>query len=534
MIRRDKLFLHEDNERLWKKYCGFLDLSIDEYLGIQESLLMHQIDLVSSSTLGKKFMPYKPQSVADFRRIIPFTTYQDYARYLDRQSSSFLPEGHYQWACADKKDGDLKWIPFTQDAILAASRCLIGSVILACADKKDDVKIGHGSKILHNLPPSPYVTALYARVVAQQTGIHFIPNRFTPQRTESRNLTQRELESYLSSEIDLLAVSGITLYKTGEKLADHLGQIEFNYHILSPEYLWRLLFGWIRSQREHRNLLPRDIWFVKGILSSGPEAIVYQDKILEYWGKKPLMIYQAPEAGIIATQAWNKKNYTFLPTASFHEFIPEEEVLRNRNNSDYCPRTVLLNQVKPGKIYEVVISSFYGMPFLRYRLGDMIRIIDMEDQETGIKLPQMMIESRTDEMIEVGNLCRLNEKDILQAIANAGLKYVDWCLYVGEENGQHYLNIYIEPRENKDEKELEDTIETELTKISSEYRKNRTAQGSPFLKVIILPKGSFKTYREIHRQRESLPEHISTSSRYVSRSAVQQLENVKSTQKHNK
>ena len=37
---------------VWRKYCGFLDLSLEEFMEIQERLLMEQIDLLSKSELG--------------------------------------------------------------------------------------------------------------------------------------------------------------------------------------------------------------------------------------------------------------------------------------------------------------------------------------------------------------------------------------------------------------------------------------------------------------------------------------------------
>jgi len=528
LIRPDELFWQPDYDSIWKKYCGFLDLSVTEYLGIQESLLMQQIDLINRSSLGKKFMPYKPKSVADFRRIIPFTSYRDYARYLEKQYSGFLPEAQYQWTCADRKDGDVKWIPYTREAILAVSRCIIGSMILACADKKGTVKIGHGSNILHDVPSGPYTINQYASAVARQTGFRFFPDRSTPSPTEHRCLFPQELERYLNSGIDLLITPGSSLYRIGQHLAERVEQIEFN---LSPSQTWRCLLAWLKSQREHRPLLPKDVWLLKGLISGGPESTVYKDQICRYWGKTPLLIYHSPEGGILATQGWNKKDYTFLPTSSFLEFIPEEDVLINRGNPDYLPRTLLLNQLKPGSQYEVVISSFYGMPFLRCRLGDLVRITALEDPETGIKLPQMDIVSLMEETIEIGDFCRLNETHILQAIVAAGLKYEDWGLCSGQENGVYYLNVYIELKENRSENNLEEAIDTALVKISDEYRHNRTAQGKPFLKVIQLPPGSFRTYREIHRPKENLPWRPTSGGRYFSPSAGRQLENARSASK---
>ena len=70
MIKKDKLFETGDQETMWQKYCGFLDLSLQEFMEIQEQLLMEQIELVYDSPLAKKFLPKKPKDISEFRRLV--------------------------------------------------------------------------------------------------------------------------------------------------------------------------------------------------------------------------------------------------------------------------------------------------------------------------------------------------------------------------------------------------------------------------------------------------------------------------------
>ena len=46
MITEYELFKTGDQERIWQKYCGFLDLSLPEFMEMQEQLLMDHIELV--------------------------------------------------------------------------------------------------------------------------------------------------------------------------------------------------------------------------------------------------------------------------------------------------------------------------------------------------------------------------------------------------------------------------------------------------------------------------------------------------------
>ena len=69
-------------------------------------------------------------------------------------------------------------------------------------------------------------------------------------------------------------------------------------------------------------------------------------------------------------QPWDGGGMVFSPYADFFEFIPVD-VSRNTSAADQ-PETVLLDEVKPGRIYEVVITNFYGVPLVRYRSGHLI------------------------------------------------------------------------------------------------------------------------------------------------------------------
>ena len=112
-------------------------------------------------------------------------------------------------------------------------------------------------------------------------------------------------------------------------------------------------------------MLPKDLWGSKAITCWGTDTSIYRDKIIYYWGKEPYEIYVFSEGGIIAMQAWNKKGMIFCLDVVFLEFVPEEEWLKSREDEEYQPATVLFDEVEEGKIYELVVTSLHGMPFLR-------------------------------------------------------------------------------------------------------------------------------------------------------------------------
>ena len=73
----------------WLKYCGFIELSLVEFMEIQERLLMEQLQLLSDSHLGKKLLRESfPKSLEEFRQTVPLTTYEDYLPYFDEKEQT--------------------------------------------------------------------------------------------------------------------------------------------------------------------------------------------------------------------------------------------------------------------------------------------------------------------------------------------------------------------------------------------------------------------------------------------------------------
>jgi phenylacetate-coenzyme A ligase PaaK-like adenylate-forming protein len=97
---------------------------------------------------------------------------------------------------------------------------------------------------------------------------------------------------------------------------------------------------------------------------------------------------------------------TFIPNLNFLEFIPETEYLKSQLDDSYQPKTVLLDEVKDGETYELVITNFHGGILTRYRLGDVVRITSLRNEKLGIDIPQMVFEGRADDLIEIGGMGR--------------------------------------------------------------------------------------------------------------------------------
>jgi hypothetical protein len=490
----------KDRKELWEKYCGFLDFSLTDFTEVQEHLLIEQIDLVQKSSLANKIMPIKPNNISEFREHVPLTIYDNYAEDLNSKNEDVLAVKPKAWAHTSGRGGSHKWVPYTDRMIEMFGLVGAATMILACSSKRGEINIGPGMKILTNLPSAPYMTGLLTEFLAPQLGALLIPPPDQYADAEFATKIQAGFAIALRSGVDILCSMASVLIKMGERFTESSGQIKLTRRMLHPQILRRLLLAWIRSKRANRPMLPKDLWPLKGLACFGMDTSIYREQLIYLWGKEPYESYGATETGLIATHAWNKKYLIPVPWFGLLEFIPEKEWIKSKENKRYQPSTILLNEVEPGERYEIVVTNFHGMPFLRYRLGDIIRVVALEDEETGIKLPQMIFESRADDLIDIAGFTRLDEKTIWQAIANVGVKFEEWTARKEYEEDKPVLKLYIELKEDMEIEHLEHSVHTKLLEIDSGYKDLEGMLGRKPLRVTILPEGSFQRFYEEKRK----------------------------------
>jgi len=497
MLPRDETFHRGDKKQIWQKYCGFLDLSTEQFMDIQKYLLMDHLKLIKNSPLAENFMSKIPANVDEFRQSVRLTTFADYAGFLNEKREDTLAVKPYYWVHTSGKGGNFKWVPYTEKALEMYSDICVGMIMMACTNIRGEVNVGPGVKGLHNLPPLPYLSGMMAQLLAERISGRLFPPHDQYQHADFEERTSVGFMMALSEGVDMVSSLTSVLVKMGERFSENSGQFKMSAKLLlKPRLLSHLIAGWLRSKKAGRVLLPKDLLPIKGLLAYGMDTSIYRDKLKYYWGKTPLEIYAATESGAIATQSWNKKYMTFIPSSCFLEFVPEKEWGKSREDKEYQPATVLLDEVLPGERYEVVLTSFYGMPFLRYRIGDLIEIVATEDEETGIRTPQMIFHSRADDLIDIAGFARLDEKTIWQAIVNTGIKHEDWCIRKGFEDDKVVLNLYLELKQEIALQEAESLIHREMGKLDSNYRDLEGMLGIKPLRLTLLPPGAFQRFYE--------------------------------------
>jgi hypothetical protein len=524
MLTRETIFQTEDSDLIWKRFCGFLDLTVDEFIEIQRRLLEEQIDLVGNSHLWEKILNgQKPKTMEEFRKIVPLTNYwTHYAPYIGKEGmTDALSVKPIVWSHSSGRGGEYKWIPWTQEGLERYVDAVITDMILACADRKFQINVAEGDRFLFILAPPPYISGISGWALSERFNIKMIPPREISEKLEFQERIQLGFKMALKDGVDFVGAVSTALVKVGETMTQSSQGLKFNFSMLNPPILMRVLRAYLISKRQHRPMLPKDLWPVKGLACGGTDASIYRESLRYYWGRTPHESYGLSEGGILTMQSWAKKDMTFYPYCDFLEFIPEEEWLKNRQDKNYQPRTVLLNELQVGKVYEIVITNFHGMPLMRYRPGDLIKVTALEEKETGIKLPQVVFYSRGDGLIDLYSIVRFDEKTIWQAINAIDVGYEDWTARKEYENAMPVLRIYIEPKQDADAKKLENIIHKQLTTTDVFYAEAIQEMETNPIRVVLLAPGSFDHYYAQRRLEGTdmahlKPPHMNASDQSIS------------------
>ena len=523
MRAEDKYFQTLTKEELWQRYCGFLDLSADQFVEIQSELLMDQIALVADSVLGKKVMrDRKPRTVDEFRSMVPLTTYDDYEPYVSNQEDSALAVEPAFWSHSSGTSGHFKWVPNSRKVLDNAVRYYLACCILSSCKKKGEVNIGPGFRFLTVIPPQPYTSGYLIPGFLERFSARLLP---PDEEAEGMTLGERMQKGFqmgLKEGVGVIGATASVLVRMGEAVAQQTQGMKLSMSMLRPKLLWRLGGAWLRSKIEKRGILPKDLWQPKGLIVSGVDTALYKDAVAHYWGCIPYELYTGTEGLVYAVQDWKKKDLVFVPDMVFLEFIPYEEVLKLQEEETYQPSTLLLNELEEGGLYEVVITQLYGMPLMRYRIKDVIKVVAKRDAEAGIDLPKIAFQRRTDDVMDLAGLCRLDERTLWQAINNAGIKDSGWMACKEHDGRQAGVRIYLEPDDQIEPDEVAAIIDSQLKVVDTDYKDINTFLDMQPIRVTVLAPGTFQRYTEEKMEQgadlaQLKPAHVNPSEAMVQR-----------------
>ena len=426
--------LHEySKEEIWEEYCGFLTLSKEGFMDIQKRLLMEQIELWSSCGLGQSILKGKhPRTIEEFREMVPLTTYEDYAPTLLSKQTGDLPGEPVLWVQTTWEGGvhPIKVAPYTKGMLDTFKHNVMSCLILATSRKKGDFDISVTDHMLYALAPLPYVTGLLPLLFKDEIDIEFLPS---VRDAVNMSFKERNVQGFklgMKKGIEYFFGLGSVLYYVSQSITSMpLGRkksLKDRLSSISPKMMARYMVAKKKCRKENRELLPKDLFQLKGFMCAGTDNRCYKEDLERMWGIPPMEIFAGTESTCIGCETWSREGVYFLPDACFYEFIPENELDKNLADPEYQPRTILWDEVVPGGVYEIVLTVLKGGAFARYRIGDMFRCTGIGSQLENNQIPRFQYIDRVPQVIDIAGFTRITENSINQAIELSSLPIAAW------------------------------------------------------------------------------------------------------------
>jgi len=500
--------LHQyTKEEIWEEYCGFLTLTPEEFMNIQERLLLEQIELWSSSGLGQSILKGKnPTTIEEFREMVPLTTYEDYSNILLSKQTGALPVDPVLWVQTTWEGGvhPIKTAPYTKAMLDTFKHNVISCLILSTSRQKGEFDVRVTDHMLYALAPLPFVTGLLPLVLKDEIDIEFFPPVKEAVNMSFKDRNKDGFKMGMKKGLEYFFGLGSVLYYVSQSITStQSGNKSLKEKIsgTSPKMMMRYLVAKKKCKKENRELLPKDLFHLKGFMCAGTDNRCYKADLEKMWGIVPMEIFAGTEPTCIGCETWSREGVYFFPDACFYEFIPEEELNRSLAIPGYQPRTILWNEVTAGGIYEIVLTVLKGGAFARYRVGDVFRCTGIGSESEGNNIPRFQYVDRVPQVIDIAGFTRITEKSIQQAILLSRLPIAAWTAKKEfSDNYRPYMHLYVELQRSNlinsaiSIRILQDQLGIYFRYLDQDYEDLKKILGIDPLKITLLKCGTFELY----------------------------------------
>lgn len=509
-------------QQLWNEYCGYLDLNIKEYMYIQRRLMQEQINSWCASGLGKSI--YKadaPESIEEFLRSMPLTSYEDYADVLFRRDPSLLPEAPVIWIETTWEGGlrPIKIAPYTRRMLDSYKHNIMAMAMLVSGHGKADFNIRPGHRFLYGGAPLPYETGLIPSLMNEEMRFEWLP--------DSDEYSDLSFSQRMKKGFKMAFNGGIDYFFAMGSVANYITE-NFDKQIssggggggvkISPVIAARYIKAKYNCRKEHRKIRPVDLFRITGFACTGTDGKCYRDKLAEAWGVTPVEVAAGTESTCVGCDTWEQRGMVLFPDSCFYEFIPEAEMLKSLDDESYVPETCLINEVKVGAKYEIVISVLHGGAFMRYRIGDVYRCLE---ESVGGSLPRFTYVDRIPTVIDIAGFTRITQKSISEVIRLSKLGIGDFIARKEfDENNTPFLHMYLEitPESQRSDvvtkKVLSEHLAVYFRYFDSDYEDLKKLLNIEPLQLTVLPYGSiagFESERSMKLRRINTDDYFMNS-----------------------
>ena len=525
-----------------QKALNRLDQNSHDAMASNEKLLMQLIRDNENTEYGKKYGFSDIHSIKDFQEKVPYSTYDDYAPYIERMVKNgekdlitAYPVVHY--AETSGSIGVQKRIPLT-DRALDVYQSFSGIRMYALADRH------YREKLHKKLPVGRGLNALEVETSAMEDGtpkgsvsgsaikkvrsimpyfltsplpiifptggmnMQYMRIRFA---LEDRDMTYM-ISSFMTNISDMLNF----MKNNWEMITDDIENGTVNPAMVKGEEYLNPIRPYLKKMPERaaelrkifsegfdEPIVPK-LWprmsYVSAIGTGG--FAVYADKVKSFTGDIPIdySVYAASEGLFACASAMDDPKYDLVTDSCFFEFLPMD----NTRDEEH-PLT--LDQLKAGQEYEIIITNLSG--FYRYRIQDVIKVLGYHGST-----PQITFAYRISQVVNLAA-----EKTTEEHLDNAvqglsreiGCKIDDYCLYIdyGVDPARYVMVIepdHALPVEKLDE--YAEVFEDKLRYANVEYSVCRDDRSIAHPVVLLQQQQTHALWREFKIYKGASPNQV--------------------------
>lgn len=475
------------------------------------------------SEVGIKYNFAAIKSIEQFKKQVPLEEYGDYEAYIMRMADgekNILTSDNVQYfGHTSGTTGKQKLIPCTKKSRRIASKYMALLTNKFYYDNfKENWNYGKGLMIA-DIVMTTYTKGGVPICSATSGGMNFIkyilPYLYTSP-IEVMKIKDKETALYLHllfglKETHLLYIGGVfissvldlfrVLEREHEALAKDIRLGCINSKLNIDENIRKKLNKLLTPDVKRASELEREfkkgfkgiagrIWRDLAYIATvtGANFSIYDDKVNYYTNSLPIYSpgYACTEAMIGVNPYAKKIRYVIIPDTVFYEFIPVEEERK---------RTLLLNELKMGGRYEIVVTNYAGL--YRYRVGDVVKVVGFYNN-----CPEIEFLYRKNQVLNMVAE-KTNEEQLTSAIKSTmkklKLNLVDYTVAPDNSVTPGRYMFYFEFRNSMSSYEvqlLERTLDIELRKSNLAYNRARNNRRLDRIKVVLLAPNTFNLIKE--------------------------------------
>ncbi|NHJ84444.1 MAG: phenylacetate--CoA ligase family protein [Asgard group archaeon] len=346
------------------------------------------------------------------------------------------------WFTTSGSMGNKKWMGWTYNDV-SSSKEELGRSVLSIFTQED--------RIMAILLPSPFISGTIPYRILESTGSMGTPIEqiiMSPDTVEDsfRLLMRRQPTGFICTPSFALRLAE-EINRNAPRILDRMAKEQKSAKLKIASVVTKLTT--VKPKQVFKNLRI-------GIFTSeslGP----YRKAIEDLYGLEAFDLYGFTEGFGAGLECKEHKGLHFPSLNSVLEIIPQEELDKEAKDPSYHPETILLPDAKKGLKGELVVTDFKeAIPLIRYRVNDLVEVLDIDECSCGRNSPKMKVLGRSDDIINLGviRFSTIIFDNLLQRDDFKNGKVDFWDLYITRDGFKPKLTLTIQIKEVSNEEQF--------------------------------------------------------------------------------